>query len=145
VRSVVWYHPDSAQHGFQYVDWQFDGEDLIRLCARVWCKNSAEPVNKGFSANNGGGQILGLSRPTKAVFVPLGWPFLRFPCSQNVPALDANEPHPVNRERPYASYVFCCPVGIRARVDSEWVYAQHNGFGRFRTVVPVEFLRHSTH
>lgn len=29
VRSVILHHPDAAVHGFQYVDWQFDGEDLI--------------------------------------------------------------------------------------------------------------------
>ncbi|MHB8524102.1 MAG: sialidase family protein [Limisphaerales bacterium] len=29
--AVVLYHPDPEQHGFQYVDWQFDGEDLIAV------------------------------------------------------------------------------------------------------------------
>lgn len=28
-RAVVLHHPDTARHGFQYADWQFDGEDLI--------------------------------------------------------------------------------------------------------------------
>jgi hypothetical protein len=32
VRSVILYHPDVAQHGFQYVDWLFDGDDLIAAC-----------------------------------------------------------------------------------------------------------------
>ncbi len=31
VRCVVLYHPDHARHGFQYVDWLFDGDDLIAL------------------------------------------------------------------------------------------------------------------
>jgi hypothetical protein len=29
VRQVLIEHPDTERHGFQYVDWQFDGEDLI--------------------------------------------------------------------------------------------------------------------
>lgn len=32
VRSVVLYHPDTRKHGFQYVDWLFDGDDLIAVC-----------------------------------------------------------------------------------------------------------------
>jgi len=29
VRSVVLRHPDPQRHGFQYIDWQFDGEDIV--------------------------------------------------------------------------------------------------------------------
>lgn len=29
VRCVLLHHPDRTAHGFQYADWQFDGEDLI--------------------------------------------------------------------------------------------------------------------
>lgn len=29
VRSIVLYHPDTSHHAFQYVDWLFDGKDLI--------------------------------------------------------------------------------------------------------------------
>ena len=29
VRQVLVEHPDTLRHGFQYVDWQFDGDDLI--------------------------------------------------------------------------------------------------------------------
>lgn len=29
VRSVLLYHPDTGHHGFQYVDWLFEGEDLL--------------------------------------------------------------------------------------------------------------------
>jgi hypothetical protein len=29
VRAVLLQHPDRAKHGFQYVDWSFDGADLI--------------------------------------------------------------------------------------------------------------------
>jgi hypothetical protein len=31
VRSVLLYHPDVEKHGFQYVDWLFEGEDLIAV------------------------------------------------------------------------------------------------------------------
>jgi hypothetical protein len=30
-RCILLYHPDSAKHGFQYPDWQLDGEDLIAV------------------------------------------------------------------------------------------------------------------
>jgi hypothetical protein len=29
VRSLLLHHPDRDHHGFQYADWQFDGEDLV--------------------------------------------------------------------------------------------------------------------
>ena len=29
VRAILLHHPDVEKHGFQYVDWQFDGADLI--------------------------------------------------------------------------------------------------------------------
>lgn len=29
MRCIVLYHPDAAWHGFQYVDWLFEGEDMI--------------------------------------------------------------------------------------------------------------------
>lgn len=32
VRCVLLYHPDTVRHGFQYLDWQFEGEDLIAAC-----------------------------------------------------------------------------------------------------------------
>lgn len=31
VRCVVLYHPDPSKHAFQYLDWQFDGSDLIAV------------------------------------------------------------------------------------------------------------------
>ena len=31
VRSIVLHHPDTAKHAFQYVDWLFEGEDLIAV------------------------------------------------------------------------------------------------------------------
>jgi len=32
VRCVLLHHPDVKKHGFQYVDWLFDGEDIIAVC-----------------------------------------------------------------------------------------------------------------
>jgi hypothetical protein len=32
VRCILLQHPDVAKHGFQYVDWLFDGEDIIAAC-----------------------------------------------------------------------------------------------------------------
>lgn len=31
VRSILLYHPDAEKHAFQYVDWQFEGDDLIAV------------------------------------------------------------------------------------------------------------------
>jgi hypothetical protein len=36
VRSIVLYHPDVKKHGFQYVDWLFDGDDLIAACRTAY-------------------------------------------------------------------------------------------------------------
>ncbi len=35
-RCVLLYHPDVTKHGFQYVDWQFEGDDLIAACRTAW-------------------------------------------------------------------------------------------------------------
>lgn len=32
IHSILLYHPDEKKHGFQYVDWQFDGKDIIYVC-----------------------------------------------------------------------------------------------------------------
>jgi hypothetical protein len=32
VRCILLYHPDIAKHGFQYVDWQFEDDDIIAAC-----------------------------------------------------------------------------------------------------------------
>ena len=31
-RGIVLHHPDTVRHAFQYVDWLFDGQDLIAAC-----------------------------------------------------------------------------------------------------------------
>jgi len=32
VHKVLLHHPDVLKHGFQYVDWQFNGKDILFLC-----------------------------------------------------------------------------------------------------------------
>jgi hypothetical protein len=32
MRATLLHHPEVAHHGFQYVDWQIDGEDLVAVC-----------------------------------------------------------------------------------------------------------------
>ena len=36
VRCILLYHPDVAKHGFQYVDWLFDGNDIIAACRTAY-------------------------------------------------------------------------------------------------------------
>ncbi len=32
IRGILLYHPDREKHGFQYVDWLFEGNDIIAVC-----------------------------------------------------------------------------------------------------------------
>ncbi len=36
VRTILLYHPDAARHGFQYVDWHFDGSDIVAACRTAY-------------------------------------------------------------------------------------------------------------
>lgn len=36
IRCILLHHPDAARHGFQYPDWQFDGNDLIAVVRTAW-------------------------------------------------------------------------------------------------------------
>jgi len=36
VRCILLHHPDTAAHGFQYVDWLFDEDDLIAVCRTAY-------------------------------------------------------------------------------------------------------------
>lgn len=36
VRSILLYHPDVARHGFQYVEWLFEGDDIIAACRTAY-------------------------------------------------------------------------------------------------------------
>jgi GH43 family beta-xylosidase len=35
-RAILLHHPDTEAHGFQYVDWQFDGDDIIAVCRTAY-------------------------------------------------------------------------------------------------------------
>ncbi len=50
VRCVVLYHPDVARHGYQYVDWQLDGEDLAAVC-RTAHDDGLEGAHNNHDAN----------------------------------------------------------------------------------------------
>lgn len=43
--QVVLHHPDVRVHGFQYVDWQFDGNDLIAACRTAWPDASGDAAS----------------------------------------------------------------------------------------------------
>lgn len=45
VRSLLLYHPDVARHGFQYVEWLFDGEDIIAACRTAYEDNQGGAHN----------------------------------------------------------------------------------------------------
>ena len=36
VRSVILSHPDTVHHGFQYVEWLFEGDDIIAACRTAY-------------------------------------------------------------------------------------------------------------
>lgn len=36
IRSILLHHPDVEKHGFQYVDWLFEGDDLIAVCRTAY-------------------------------------------------------------------------------------------------------------
>jgi hypothetical protein len=45
-RCILLHHPDVAKHGFQYADWQFDGDDLIAVCRTAWDDAEGQAHNK---------------------------------------------------------------------------------------------------
>lgn len=49
-RSVILHHPDHAKHGFQYVDWLFDGDDLV-VVSRTACDDDAGGAHNFHDAN----------------------------------------------------------------------------------------------
>jgi hypothetical protein len=36
VRSILLYHPEVGKHGFQYVEWLFEGDDIIAVCRTAY-------------------------------------------------------------------------------------------------------------
>ncbi|MCP5516313.1 MAG: hypothetical protein H7A45_03540 [Verrucomicrobiales bacterium] len=50
VNSVLLYHPDPVNHGFQYVEWLFDGDDLI-AASRTACDDGLGGAHNNHDAN----------------------------------------------------------------------------------------------
>lgn len=50
VRRTLLYHPDVKKHGFQYVDWLFDGDDIIAAC-RTAFEDSEGGAHNNHDAN----------------------------------------------------------------------------------------------
>jgi hypothetical protein len=45
VRSVLLYHPDPTTHGFQYVDWLFDDDDLVAVVRTAFDEPAGQAHN----------------------------------------------------------------------------------------------------
>lgn len=50
IRCIVLYHPDTKRHGFQYVDWLFEGGDIIAVC-RTACDDGLGGAHNNHDAN----------------------------------------------------------------------------------------------
>jgi hypothetical protein len=50
VRAILLTHPDVKKHGFQYVDWQFDGDDIIAV-SRTAFDDGLDGANSYHNAN----------------------------------------------------------------------------------------------
>ncbi|OIN59957.1 sialidase family protein [Arsenicibacter rosenii] len=46
IRGIVLHHPDIEKHGFQYVDWQFDGKDIVMACRTAFDDNMGGADNQ---------------------------------------------------------------------------------------------------
>lgn len=44
-RCHLLFHPDTSKHAFQYLDWQFDGDDIIATSRTSWDGNSYHNAN----------------------------------------------------------------------------------------------------
>jgi hypothetical protein len=51
VTRVVLRHPDPKHHGFQYADWQFDGDDLIAVVRTAFTEHDGTPAHNAHDAN----------------------------------------------------------------------------------------------
>ena len=49
-RTILLYHPDVVKHGFQYVDWLFEGDDIIAAC-RTACDDGLGGAHNNHDAN----------------------------------------------------------------------------------------------
>lgn len=79
-RCHLLFHPDSVYHAFQYLDWQFDGNDLVALSRTSWQGKTYHDAN--FITFH---RIAGFRNLTMANSVPVDgsvkWPFPRLEVS----------------------------------------------------------------
>ncbi|HPF03643.1 MAG TPA: exo-alpha-sialidase, partial [Bacteroidales bacterium] len=45
VHEILLHHPDVKKHGFQYIDWQFEGKDIIYVSRTAYDDNSGGANN----------------------------------------------------------------------------------------------------
>ncbi|WP_298645867.1 hypothetical protein [uncultured Proteiniphilum sp.] len=50
IEQIVLAHPDVEKHGFQYIDWQFEGDDIIFLSCTAYDDESGG-ANNNHDAN----------------------------------------------------------------------------------------------
>lgn len=46
IRSIILYHPDVKHHGFQYLDWQFEGNDVIAISRTAYDEETGVAHNQ---------------------------------------------------------------------------------------------------
>ena len=46
IRCIVLYHPEPGRHGFQYVDWLFEGQDMIVVSRTAFVTGSETPPSQ---------------------------------------------------------------------------------------------------
>lgn len=46
VDGIVLFHPDTEKHGFQYLDWEIDGDDIVAVCRTAWPDGQGGPENQ---------------------------------------------------------------------------------------------------
>lgn len=50
IKDTLLHHPDVATHGFQYLDWLFEGNDIIAVSRTAW-EDETGPANSQHNAN----------------------------------------------------------------------------------------------
>lgn len=78
IRSIVLHHPDPQRHGFQYLDWQFEGDDLVAV-SRTAFDDAEGGAPRAHDANHLTFHRLAMFRDLKPVdsvvdTATLGWP-----------------------------------------------------------------------
>lgn len=72
-RTHLVFHPDVLKHGFQYLDWQFDGEDLIAVSRTSW--NGADYHNSNLTTFHRFADFRSLTMADSVETGSVGWNF----------------------------------------------------------------------